>query len=123
MVIGSRFCNDCFYPGNFMQRVGQVFFSQLSRLLVGQRIYDTTSGFKALRRRLIKCLFKALHGLSYEDDCPFEPAWVGNCRVFDHRRGTCIRAVNAFIKSVFHYPLKTLLLTMVAAMDVFLAGG
>jgi glycosyltransferase involved in cell wall biosynthesis len=122
VVIGSRFCNDRFYPGSFIRRVGQVFFSYLSRLLIGQRIYDTTSGFKALRtsacRLLVDSTFMDFHMETIVRLRLFgfkiaEHPIVVNERTF----GQSMHSFN----SVFDYPLKTLLLTMVAALDALAA--
>jgi glycosyltransferase involved in cell wall biosynthesis len=122
MVIGSRYCEHRLYASTITRRIGQVFFSRLTHLLIRQRVYDTTSGFKALRARACQALvtgtFMDFHmetmvrlrllGLKVVEF----PITVGE-RAFG-------RSMHSF-KSVFHYPLKTLLLTMVAAMDVFLA--
>ena len=43
MVIGSRYCLTKSYKGPFERIIGQKIFSHLTRLFIGQRIYDTSS--------------------------------------------------------------------------------
>jgi hypothetical protein len=102
--------------------MGQLLFSHLSRLLIGQRIYDTTSGFKALRasagRALVQGAFMDFHmetivRLSLLGFKIVEFPITVNERTFGH-------SMHSF-NSIFRYPLKTLLLTMAAAMDALLA--
>jgi len=51
IVIGSRFISDKHYQAPMGRRLGMMLFSVLTRWFGGRRIYDTTSGFKLLRRR------------------------------------------------------------------------
>lgn len=53
MVIGSRYMEDGDYRGSLARRAGSRFFSFLLKLLTGQAIYDTTSGFRAVNRRVL----------------------------------------------------------------------
>lgn len=119
MVIGSRFGPDRPYNTPITRRIGQVLFSYLTRLLVGYRIYDTSSGLKALRvnacRQIVNSAFLDFHIetivrlslLGYR---------ISEMPVIMHERehGRSMHSVTA----IFQYPLKTLLLTVVAAMDV-----
>lgn len=59
MVIGSRFLekNDGF-QSSFSRRFGIKIFSLLTRLLIGQRILDCTSGFRAYNRKAFGFLAK-----------------------------------------------------------------
>jgi glycosyltransferase involved in cell wall biosynthesis len=50
VVIGSRFLEDTGYRAPFARRVGMILFSAVARRAMGQRITDTTSGFRALNR-------------------------------------------------------------------------
>jgi glycosyltransferase involved in cell wall biosynthesis len=121
MVIGSRFCGVSLYRTSFMRRTGQWLFSYLTGVLIGRRIFDTTSGFKALTaaacKELVHGTFMDFHAetivrLSLLGFRIVEQPITMDQRAFG-------RSMHSF-KSVFHYPLKTLALTVVAAMDAFL---
>lgn len=121
MVIGSRFCNNRSYTSPLSRRLGQLFFSHLTRLLIGQRIYDTSSGFKVLRAAACQVIvnetFMDFHietivRLSLLGFKIVEvPISIGE-RTFGH-------SMHSFA-SIFQYPLKTILLTIVATMDALL---
>jgi glycosyltransferase involved in cell wall biosynthesis len=122
VVIGSRYCEAATYPASVSRRWGQLLFSHLSRWLVGRRIYDTTSGFKALRASACKALVDApfwdfhiemIVRLSFQGFRVSEFPITVNERLHG-------RSMHSF-KSIIEYPLKTLLMTLVAALDVFLA--
>jgi glycosyltransferase involved in cell wall biosynthesis len=53
MVIGSRYVCETSYKSSFSRRTGMIFFSTLVSMLTGQRVKDTTSGFRAVNRKLI----------------------------------------------------------------------
>lgn len=121
MVIGSRFCNGQVYQTPLDRRLGQLLFSHLTRLLIGYRIYDTTSGFKALKatacEAIVDSTFMDFHTetivrLSLLGFKIVEYPIMMDDRVFGH-------SMHSFF-SVFKYPLKTLLLTIVAAADALL---
>ena len=65
MVVGSRFIKPIAYRGSFMRRVGIILFARVVSVLVRQRVTDTTSGFRALNRKVIR-LFAA----DYPHDYP-----------------------------------------------------
>ena len=56
MVIGSRFIkkDEEGFKSSFLRRVGIKVISGLIKFSCGKKIYDTTSGFRAINRRLIK---------------------------------------------------------------------
>lgn len=57
VVIGSRFCRKHNgYKSTFVRALGIRVFSILSLLLIGQRITDCTSGFRAYNRKAIDFL-------------------------------------------------------------------
>jgi hypothetical protein len=56
MAIGSRFVESTNYRPPFFRAVGIKIFSFLVSLIVGKRVYDTTSGFRACGRRAIVLL-------------------------------------------------------------------
>ncbi|MCL4871396.1 MAG: glycosyltransferase family 2 protein [Anaerolineae bacterium] len=121
MVIGSRYCGGRPYIGPFSRTAGQRLFSHLTRLLIGRRIYDTSSGFKAMRasvcRTIVDRTFMDLHtetivrlsllGFVIEE----VPVTVQ-----ERQHG---QSMHSWV-SIFRYPLMTLMLTLVAAMDVWL---
>jgi glycosyltransferase involved in cell wall biosynthesis len=122
MVIGSRFCHDRPYKSSFGRRVGQLLFSHLTRVLVGHRVYDTTSGFKALRatacEAIVSGTFLDFHietivRLSLSGFRIVETPIAVEERILG-------RSMHSFA-SVFHYPLQTVLLTVVAVVDSLIA--
>jgi glycosyltransferase involved in cell wall biosynthesis len=56
LVIGSRFIAPTGYRGSWMRRLGNHIFQGANALLVGQRIVDNTSGFRAYSERAIAIL-------------------------------------------------------------------
>jgi hypothetical protein len=71
MVVGSRFAGDGAYRSSAMRRVGIRVFAWVVSRLVGQRVTDSTSGFRAVNRRGIE-LFAA----DYPHDYPEVEATV-----------------------------------------------
>lgn len=65
MVIGSRYKQKMGYHGSAGRRIGSLFFTALLKLLTGWNIHDSTSGFRAMNKRVIK-FFAA----SYPQDYP-----------------------------------------------------
>ena len=56
MAIGSRFVQPTGYRPAFTRSLGIKVFSFLVSLLVGKRVYDTTSGFRVTSRRAVLLL-------------------------------------------------------------------
>jgi len=56
MAIGSRFVESTNYRPPFFRAMGIKIFSFLVSLIVGRRVYDTTSGFRACGRKAIVLL-------------------------------------------------------------------
>jgi glycosyltransferase involved in cell wall biosynthesis len=55
MSIGSRFLPPFLgYRSSFVRRIGIHFFANLITVLIGSRVTDPTSGFRAFNRRMIK---------------------------------------------------------------------
>lgn len=54
MVIGSRFLEKEGFQSTFCRRIGISFFRILNSLLIGQKITDNTSGFRAYNRAAIE---------------------------------------------------------------------
>jgi glycosyltransferase involved in cell wall biosynthesis len=120
MVIGSRFCGGNSYDTPVDRRLGQMLFSHLSYLLLRQRIYDTSSGFKAMRaaacEAVVNGAFMDFHiesivKLSLANFKIIEVPITVQERKFG-------RSMHSFA-SVFQYPIKTILLTIVAIMDAY----
>lgn len=77
LVIGSRFIGPSSFRSSLTRWVGIQWFALLVSLLIGQKVTDTTSGFRAANRRMIE-----LFALSYPQDYP-EPEAI----VIAHRAG------------------------------------
>lgn len=72
MAIGSRFIDGSTeYKSSMMRRVGIAFFSKVISIIVGQKITDPTSGFRAANRKVIR-----LFASSYPQDYPEPEALV-----------------------------------------------
>jgi glycosyltransferase involved in cell wall biosynthesis len=56
MVIGSRFLGGITYKGSRLRRLGNLILSRLCTLLSGQKITDSTSGFRSYSRRALEYL-------------------------------------------------------------------
>jgi glycosyltransferase involved in cell wall biosynthesis len=70
VVIGSRFLGDSEFKSSVMRRVGISIFSRVISIMVGQKITDPTSGFRAANRKAIQ-----LFASDYPQDYP-EPEAV-----------------------------------------------
>lgn len=111
IVIGSRFLNRGAYKSPFFRRIGMWIFSTVLSRIFGMRVTDTTSGFRAVNRRVIEFFAN-----SYPDDYPEVEALV-----LIHRAGlriaetpVIIRERNAGISSItvvrsVYYMVKVLL--------------
>jgi len=122
IVIGSRYCRDQAYSQAFSRKIGQLLFSHLSRALIGRRIYDTTSGFKALRASVCDVLVRGTF-MDFHTETLVRLSLLG-FQIAEHPISIKERAFGISMhstSSIVEYPLKTLLLTFVAVVDVFLA--
>lgn len=54
VVIGSRYIEETSYKSSRSRRLGMIFFSWLVMILTGWKIKDTTSGFRAVNRKVIE---------------------------------------------------------------------
>lgn len=54
MVIGSRFITKTSYKQTIFRRMGIYITSLIIKMLTGKKIHDTTSGYRAINREIIK---------------------------------------------------------------------
>jgi glycosyltransferase involved in cell wall biosynthesis len=66
LVVGTRFVTGGGYRGTRLRRVGIRIFAAVVSLLVGQRMSDTTSGFRAVNRKALR-LFAAEYPHDYPE--------------------------------------------------------
>jgi hypothetical protein len=71
LVVGSRFGSDGEFRSSPVRRIGIRLFAGVVSAVVGQRVTDTTSGFRAVNRRGI-----ALFAADYPHDYPEVEATV-----------------------------------------------
>ena len=71
VVIGSRFLNGSGFQSSAMRRIGIKYFRRLNRILIGQTIHDSTSGFRAFNHRAL-----AVVNAYYPDEYPEPEAIV-----------------------------------------------
>jgi glycosyltransferase involved in cell wall biosynthesis len=65
LVVGTRFVSGGGYRGTRVRRVGIHIFARVVSLMVGQRVSDTTSGFRAVNRKALR-----LFAREYPHDYP-----------------------------------------------------
>ncbi len=53
MAIGSRYVGPSGYKASMMRKTGMVYFSWLVKVFTGRDIKDTTSGFRAVNKKVI----------------------------------------------------------------------
>jgi glycosyltransferase involved in cell wall biosynthesis len=75
VAIGSRFFERTQYRGSLVRRAGIAIFSGVNTLLLGRRISDSTSGFRAFNRRAMQFL-----AADYPHDFPEPESIVTLCR-------------------------------------------
>lgn len=85
IALGSRFIGDSEFKSSVMRRLGISIFSKVISLIVGQKITDPTSGFRAANRKTVR-----LFALDYPQDYP-EPEAV----VLLHQCGLKMEEVSA----------------------------
>jgi glycosyltransferase involved in cell wall biosynthesis len=66
-VIGSRFLEVKSYDPSLARRVGMAFFRKVVSLVTGSRITDSTSGFQAFNRRVIRYFTTEVFPCDYPD--------------------------------------------------------
>jgi glycosyltransferase involved in cell wall biosynthesis len=121
MVIGSRFCEGQVYNTPFSRRLGQLFFSHLTRLFLEDRIYDTSSGFKAVRAAACEVVVNGIF-MDFHIETIVHMSLL-NLKIVEFPVTVLERTFGQSmhsLASVFQYPLKTVLLTIAVLMDAFL---
>ena len=66
LAVGTRFAKGGGYRGTHVRRVGIRIFAAIISLMVGQRVSDTTSGFRAVNRKALR-LFAAEYPHDYPE--------------------------------------------------------
>ncbi len=89
MVVGSRYLRKKRFRSEVFRRLGILIFSNILSLIVKQKLTDTTSGFRAVNRGLIKSF-----AMYYPDDYP-EPEAL----VLLHRQGFTIKEISVNMSS------------------------
>lgn len=104
-VIGSRFIKNEGFQSSFMRRAGINFLSGQIKLCTGVKVYDVTSGFRAVNK-------KCIHAFSqfYAQDYP-EPeaivmlsglgARIKEVPVIMHERGGGVSSIHSF-KTIYY---------------------
>jgi hypothetical protein len=118
VVIGSRFLEKTGYRSPFTRRVGILLFSGIAHRVMGQRITDSTSGFRALNRRAFVYLAR-----NYPVDFPDAETLVllkrAGFRLIEvpvnMRPRLSGRSSTTTLKS-FYYPFKQMLSILVVLM-------
>jgi len=122
VVIGSRYMG-AHYLGPAQRRVGQMFFSLLTRVLMGQRIYDTTSGLKAMRANACRAVLQGRF-LDFHTEVLVRLRLLG-FRIaeipIEVRQRAAGRSMYSFIRALV-YPVKTGLLVVTGMLDALLRG-
>lgn len=123
VVIGSRFIESRSYPGTAGRKVGQLVFSLLTRLFLGQRVYDTTSGFKAMGARACSAILEGRF-LDFHTEALIRLGLLG-FRIIEipvtMRPRTAGRSMYNFVSGIA-YPVKTMLLIITGMIDALMRG-
>jgi hypothetical protein len=123
VVIGSRFSGQRRLTGPLGRRLGMRLFSWVTRIATGTRIFDTTSGLKAMNRRACEALAaeqfvdfhaEALVALS------FKGMKIVEIPVVMAERKSGVSMYNWL--SHVTYPLKTMLLIVISVFRAYFEG-
>lgn len=84
MVIGSRFIDDSTsdFKSSKARQMGIKLISFFIKLVTGKKIYDTTSGFRAIDRKLIK-LFSDNYPVEYPEPVSTTEILKKNYKVYE----------------------------------------
>ena len=67
LTLGSRFLGTASYEPSLARRLGMIFFRRLISFLIGTRITDSTSGFQAFNRKVIRYFTTEVFPCDYPD--------------------------------------------------------
>lgn len=122
VVIGSRFADSGRHRPNYRipvgRRLGMFLFSMATQFFGAQRIYDTTSGFKAMRTRAAHALLRARF-VDFHAEVLVYLSLLGYrihevpINVRERVTGT---SMHSWL-SAFTYPLQTLLILLLAVVQ------
>ncbi|MDG5852747.1 glycosyltransferase family 2 protein [Clostridium beijerinckii] len=104
-VIGSRFMNKEGFQSTGMRRFGISCLSILIKLVSGTKIYDVTSGFRAINRKMIK-IFANNYAQDYPEPEAIIAAVVHKARIIEvpvimHERTGGESSITSF-KSIYY---------------------
>ena len=108
IVIGSRFIEKKGFQTSGLRRFGINFLSMIIRLCTGKKVYDVTSGYRAVNRKFIE-LFASQYAQDYPEPDAIVDAVRNNARIMEipvimHERKEGKSSINAF-KSM-HYMIR-----------------
>lgn len=117
MAVGSRYLKKNGYSGAASRRLGTALFSRVVSLMIGQKLTDATSGFRAIDRKLIEH-FARDYPRDYPEVEALMVAHMARCRIREipvdmRQRGGGRSSINSF-RSLY-YMLKVLLALLVVA--------
>lgn len=116
-VVGSRYLADSGYSGSRGRRAGTAFFSRVLSLLIGTRMTDATSGFRAVNKDVIG-LFARDYPRDYPEVESLLQAHMARYRILEipvsmRQRSGGRSSINRFRS--FYYMVKVMLALMVVA--------
>ena len=119
VLIGSRYVTTKDYSGSPLgRRIGMQIFSLLVRVITGQRVYDTTSGLKIIRRTVFGPLTR-WHFVDFHAETIVYLIrlgyWVGEypVTVAERAHGKSMYSLLSHLE----YPLKTALLVLLGTLQ------
>ena len=119
VLIGSRYIATGNYQNNPLgRRIGMVLFSKLTQLLTGIRIYDTTSGMKAINRSAMQALVD-WHFVHFHAEAITYLLWSG-LKVEEHPIEVTERQYGQSMYSFFShlwYPLSVILMIVISLIQ------
>jgi glycosyltransferase involved in cell wall biosynthesis len=122
LLIGSRYSVSHDYSGApFARRIGMAMFSFAVHLMTGRRIYDTTSGLKAMRRSTFEPLSR-WHFVDFHAEALVYMMRLGY-RIGEHPITVAPRQHGQSmysLVSVLKYPLKTFMMVVLGVIHASL---
>ena len=119
LLIGSRHVNTRNYQKSPLgRRIGMQLFSTLVRLIAGQRVYDTTSGLKVIKRSVFHALTR-WHFVDFHAEAIVYLMRLGfkigeyPIMVAERTRGQSMYSALSHVK----YPLKTFLMVLLGVVE------